>query len=530
MMSRLGSSLFFSLLSLSILLGNERVLAEDISLERWFCDQPNTSVKFSSEILNLNDSFCQKPPLPGNNGSVRVAGLSDAINLTKESPTVKSLDFSYYSTTLTSKAYYLKAFGPTFSLSNGALQASNSRSNSSYSYQQLNGSPSDASFSTSSSSYTQQLSLSPVLAVPLLNPQNINLARYYSKLSKSSAYSTTDEDLQQLTATLSNFVSLWIQKRVLQVSVDNLKASLEALDAAVGQYKVGLLAKPDLGSTLSTYRNYQASLLSAVSSYNSAYNSLANSMGIPPENLHMTSQALSGDALSPIVAYAVPAKSQLSSLVINNSSQIYAFVYQSQAYDRFADFYLSTYIPTFAIFASSSPSNSWNSFASSQSGTSQDQYQYNSSTSGSYSVGISFSWTLFDSFSAASLASSQKKLSLSNIQQARALAISKVQSAFTSLATYEALSLSTELLLNATRASLTAYNDTLYAIRAGFSDTTTLIQRLTQLNSNRLSYLSNLQSTLDSKINIAYLTRSGLFLDYNPYSLSYSLNISNIVK
>jgi outer membrane protein TolC len=502
----------------------------EFDLNAYFCDQNNVSVKFTSKVLSLAINNCTVPTLPSNNGPTKVASIDDAIYLTKNSPNVKALDFSYLSTKLTAKASYLSAFGPTLTLSGGSLSASNITTNYNYTYQVQGGRPSNSQVNTQESTYTKNFSITPLLQIPIFNPQNINLARYYTNLSKSSAYSTTDNDLIQISSTLTNYLNLWIQRRQLQVSIDNLKASLQALDASVGQYKVGLLAKPDLGSTYSTYKSYQASLLDSVSSYNTAYYSLTNSLGIQPENLELTPSALSDSALLAIINYSVPEKFKLRTLVLKNSSQLYADVYQSKASDRFADYYLSTYIPTFSILASTSPSYSQTTFKSSQSGRVTDQYDYNSSNSNSYAVGLSFSWTLFDSLSAATSASSQKKLSLSYIEQARALAISKIQSALSYLATYESYASSTALLQKATQASFGAYNLTLNAIRAGFSDTTTLVQRLNQLNSNRTSYLSSLQTALNAKINLAYLTRSGLYLDYNPYNLDYSSQILDILK
>jgi outer membrane protein TolC len=503
----------------------------DLNLDTLFCDQTNNSVKFTSQVLNLpvGDS-CIKPSLPSNNGAIKVSNLDDVVYLTKKSPSIKALDFSYLSTKLTEKASYLTAFGPQLKLSSGSLSVSNTTTNYNYNNQTRDGRPSNSPASTQDSTYTQSASITPLLSIPIFNPQNINLARYYSNLSKSSAYSTTDNDLTQISSALTNFLNLWIQSRQLQVSVDNLEASLQALAASVGQYKVGLLAKPDLGSTYSTYKSYQTSLLDSINSYNTSYNSLANSLGVQPDNIQLTPSALSDDALFSITNYVVPSKDKLRSLVLENSSQLYADIYQSRASDRFADYYLSTYLPTFSILASFSPSSSYSSFKSSQSGSVTEQYDYTSSSPSSYAVGLSFNWTLFDSLSAAASASSQKKLSLSYIEQARALAISKIQSALSSISTYESYTTSTVILLKSTQASLNAYNGTLYALRAGFSDTTTLVQRLNQLNSNRTSYLTSLQTALAAKINIAYLTRSGIYLNYNPYNLIYSSQFLDILK
>lgn len=501
------------------------------NLDSYFCDQNNNSVQSTLKILDLPSSAnCIKPSLPINNGPVKVSSIDDAVYLTKNSPSVKALDLSYEATELTAKASYLNAFGPQLTLSGGSLSASNIVTSYIYNYQVQNSQPSNSQVSIQDSTFTKNFSVTPLLSIPVFNLKNINLARYYSNLSKSSAYSTTDNDLTQISSALTNYVSLWIQKRQLQVSIVNLNASLQALSATIGQYKVGSLAKPDLASTYSTYKAYQASLLDSINNYNTSYFTLANSLGVQPDNLQLTQAALSDSALSSITSYIVPNKDQLRSLILENSSQLYADIYQSRASNRYADYYLSTYVPTFSVNVSTSPSYSQYSFKSLQSSSVTEQYNYNTSNPISYAVGVSFSWTLFDSFTAATNAASQRKQSLAYIEQARALAISKLQSGLSSSSAYDSYSASANLLLNATQVSLISYNGTLSAVRAGFSNITTLVQRLNQLNSNRSSYLTSFQTALNAKINLAYLTRSGLYFNYNPYNLNYSAQFLDVLK
>lgn len=531
-MIRLTHQLFFVILGLSCSANSSRSIELNAdNLESFLCDQNNYSVQATSKILDLStNGNCIKPILPTNIGSVKISSIDDAVYFTKNSPSVKALDLSYLVTQLTTKASFLSAFGPQLTLSGGSLSASNTITNYNYNYQINNSQPSNSQVNLQDSTYTKNFSVTPLFSIPVFNLQKINLARYYSNLSKSSAYSVTDNDLTQISSTLTNYVSLWIQKRQLQVSVDNLKASLQALAASVGQYKVGSLAKPDLASTFSSYKTYQASLLDSISSYNTSYFALANSIGVQPDNLQLSQAALSDSALSSITSYIIPNKDQLRDLILENSSQLYADIYQSKASDRYSAYFLSTYVPTFSINASTSPSFSQYSFQSSQSGSVTEQYDYKTNNPISYAVGLSFSWTLFDSLSAATSAASQRKQSLAYIEQARALSISKIQSAFSSFSTYDSYSASAALLLKATQLSLSSYNGTLNALRSGFSNTTTLVQRLNQLNSNRSSYLTSLQTALNAQINLAYLTRSGPYFNFNPYNLNYSIKFLDILK
>ena len=139
------------------------------------------------------------------------------------------------------------------------------------------------------------------------------------------------------------------------------------------------------------------------------------------------------------------------------------------------------------------------------------------------------SWKLFDSGADALAARSQRRTASATKESAKQSALNTVESSNQNYSDY--VNFSNELIASnqSISASQKAFYDTLIALKAGFSDVTTLVQRLSDYSSSMTGYTSNLSSLLSSVINIQSTTRSGYFKNMNPYNLSYSSSILDFV-
>lgn len=491
----------------------------------FLCDSNSRLVTSINTILALKPTCLTTEKLSTSTKYV-VNSLDDAVQLTKASPLIRSLDFSYIATKYTYKESLSKAFAPSFGIQAGSLSSALLKTKTSYNYSTLNGRPSNLKASDVSSTYTNQVSATPYFSQPVFQPQSILISKYYENISTSTAYSTTDTDLQQLLSSAQSFVNLWVSNKQIDVSLVNVKASLDALNATSAQYKVGLLAKPDLAAALSTYRTYQNSLVNSLQSFNTSFYSLASSIGVDARDLSVSPSAYSQN-LSNIVTFKGPYdKDSLKKLVVLNSSSIFSSVYEALGFQYFSKSYLAAYLPSFALVGTLSPNRSSSVYSETNNGNLVTAYTDTSSNlSSSSSIALTFNWLIFDSLANYYSSRQYKSTSQFYFEQAKNTAVTKTASSFSALEAYLFSLKSVELIASGISASQRSYYDTLLAVKAGFSDTTTLIQRLNTLNSQRSSYYSTLGSLLNSVLQLQYLTRLSFFRDFNPYNLPFSESI-----
>jgi len=489
------------------------------STSNYLCiDNSYPTILNAIKLIKLSAS-CSDYKIVDPAGPVKISDISDVINLTASSPAIKSSDFSYWATKINTKAYYLKAFGPTISMSGGRTYSYTGTSTAT-NITTNNGAPVNVQQNQVSLEPSWTNSIAPQINIPLFFPAQISLAKYYGAIEVSTAYSSTDADLQQYTSTLSSFLNLWVARQQLLIANQNIVSAIKSLDVTVSQYRLGLLAVPDVAQSLTNLRTYQSNSVSAILAYNSELFTLAGLLGFSPKSLTIEDSSFDDSSVAVLNRLPLPNISTLAQSAINNASQVYSTLLQAEAALKQSRYYLAQYIPSFGLAFGWAPSNEYLRYQVNSGGNTIQQYSQNVDT-WSNSISIGFSWNLFDSFSAATSAASQRKISEKYVQEAKYLAYQKIADAGSAYSQIKAYEAQLEQINQAIVAANISYNNTLTAVKAGFSDVTTLTQRLNQLTSAKSNYWSTYKQLLTSKINLSYLTRQGIFEKVNPYQLPF---------
>jgi len=490
-----------------------------LTTSNYLCiDNSNPTILNAIKLIKVASS-CSEYKIVDPKGPVTINGISDIIDLTASSPAIKSSDFSYWASKINTKAYYIQAFGPTASLSGGRTY-SYSGTSTNTNITTDSGAPTNEQRqeTTLQSSWTN--SVTPKITIPLFFPSQISLAKYYGSIEVSTAYSSTDSDLQQYTSTLTSFLNLWVARQQLLIANQNIISAIKSLDVTVSQYRLGLLAVPDVAQSLTNLRTYQSNSVTAILAYNSEIFTLAGLLGYSPESLAFEESSFDDSSIAALNRLAMPNIASLPQVAINNASQVYSILFQAEAAMRQSRYYLAQYVPSFGLVFGWAPSNEYLQYQALSNGNLIEQYSQRELNWGN-SISIGFNWNIFDSFSAATSAASQRKIASKYVENAKSIAYQKIADASSAFNQIQAYQAQLEQINQAIVAANISYKNTLTAVKAGFSDVTTLTQRLNQLTSSKSNYWSTYKELISAKINLSYLTRQGIFEKVNPYQLSF---------
>ncbi|UPM50346.1 TolC family protein [Synechococcus sp. A10-1-5-1] len=458
-------------------------------------------------------------------GDVSIDNLQDVLDLTKQSPAVISADFSYLASKDQQASFFIQAFAPTFSISSGSWSSIYSNSSTLTKPTPASGQPSITQRYSNSSAQEYSSSLSPTISVPLFDPYSINLAFYYRNLSFSTAYSSSSSDLSQFSNALTSSVDLWTAKNGILIAQKNVSSALTSFLSTYAQYELGALAIPDVAQSLNVLRQYQNNLSSSIESFNTYYAQLAANAGVPFGKLKLSPSFFSVQTVSKLASFPYGDLASLSRQSLVFSDQIYVDYYNFKSFQSQSRSYLSEYLPSFGLSFGWSPSSTYSYNTAGLAQYSGDPiintYSQTSNSTWGNSLAITFTWDFFDSGANAYLASSSKKNAIASRESAKQAALTVLQTASSNYSLFHNSSNQVAASLQSIDFSRRAYDDTLVALRAGFSNVTTLFQRLTEYSSALTSWNNQLRTLLASSVTLQYLSRDGYFEGIRPYQLVY---------
>jgi len=458
-------------------------------------------------------------------GDQSINNLQDVLDLTQQSPAVISADFSYLASKDQQASFFIQAFAPTFSISSGSWSSIYSNSSTLTKPTPASGQPAITQGYSTSSAQKYSSSLSPTISVPLFDPYSINLAFYYRNLSFSTAYSSSSSDLSQFSSALTSSIDLWIAKNGILIAQKNVSSALTSFLSTFAQYELGALAIPDVAQSLNVLRQYQNSLSSSVESFNTYYSQLATNAGVPFGKLKLSPSFFSVETVANLASFSYGDLASLSRQSLVFSDQIYVDYFNFKSYQSQSRSYLSEYLPSFGLSFGWSPSSTYSYNTAGLAQYSGDpivnSYSQTSNSMWGNSLAVTFTWDFFDSGANAYLAASSKKNAIASRESAKQAALTVLQSTSSNYSLFSNSSNQLAASLQSIDFSRRAYDDTLVALRAGFSNVTTLFQRLTDYSSALTSWNNQLRTLLASSVALQYLSRDGYFKDIRPYHLAY---------
>ena len=203
----------------------------------------------------------------------------------------------------------------------------------------------------------------------------------------------------------------------MSISESNIKYSIQALEATLGQYQVGLLAIPDVAQVLTQLRSYQANYSNSVNSYNTTLASFSSQVGIDPDNLVIPDSLPSVEgANQPFTLNNDDTRRQ--ALLVNDS--IRQYMQTANQYSFLRKSALSNYLPVITANASASGYNQYYTL-------NQTDYRTKGSTTEdsstllkyrTWQATLNFTWLIFDTLANKSLADSYNSKRESFKQQA----------------------------------------------------------------------------------------------------------------
>jgi outer membrane protein TolC len=446
-----------------------------------------------------------------NSDQFLIKGLPDVIRVARlNSPSIQSAIYSYDSAVFSNKYSWRTAIGFQISVSPFVPQ-----------WQGVTENYYDPTNKTSSYKYSYKTFNSGISAsLNILDLPSIFSAKASDSSRLSQASVTNSSALQTLTSAASSFIELWLYKQLLSISEANIKYSIQALNATVGQYQVGLLAIPDVAQVLTQLRSYQANYSSSVNSYNTSFANFCSQVGVRPDRIYIP------DQLPTVVGANTPFPLNISdtknqALLLNDT--IREYLQTSDQYANLSKSALSNYLPLITGNASNSGYNQYYTVDQTEFGrrTSSDESN-NLLKYRTWQATLNVTWLLFDTLANKSLADSYK----GKKDSYRQLALQQYQNVVSTADQYYSSYLSsmntTKLNQSALEAARKSYQETLIASQAGFSNTTALVQVLQQVASAQQSVAQSLASLYTSNSNLQSLTKSGVYENALPIPVNYS--------
>ena len=518
---------------------NPWVHKNNSSIKNWLCIDQIDEIRYALKLLSQSPICRKTPSLDKNFSNSGVSSISEIVKATLNAPAsqaeFKTVEASRYKI----KSSFASAFLPTLELTNSSIKRSDAQekiSSKITSYPPIIDSTTgyankpNWSYTETNSLIDPQYYASFALTIPIYKPYNIQYYAYYKSSDKASAFSSTASIDSQIKTSLQDAISLWVAYKQINMNQLNVIAAFESLVSTVGQYKIGSLAKPDVAESLSTLRSYQSSLASEYETYLSLFNSLSSQLGSQPSNFKINKDFFKVNFLDPLLNYERSLDSETLQTSIKNNNSIYNYLYLSSSYLDLGKSYLANYLPEISLslgysYTSDNESiktrnctSNWNCVLTSK----ENQI----TSTADPSISLNMTWTLFDSGSSYYQYKSNKKTAKSNFDLAVNTAYEAIESITTDFQKKSLLKDEIDFNYSSLSASIISYRETLVAYRAGFSDTTSLVQRLTSLVSARSSYLSSIKDQLENKIDIMASLRDGIYSDLNYFGLDYNQDLT----
>ena len=494
------------------------------------------SVQIAVQLLNQKYICRVTPTVEVTFSDTGISSMDEIVRRTILSPSsqadFKTVEASRYMV----NSSFASAFLPTLEVTDAFIENSDTKgkiSSKTKSYSSITGdliSDGSWTYEQTNTSSSPQYYTSFAFTLPIYNPYYIQYYSYYKSSGKANAFSATDSIDSNVETALTDAVSLWVSYKQIKMNKLNIIAAIESLDSTIGQFKIGSLALPDVAQSLSTLRSYQSELASEYETYFSAFNSLASQLGMKPSKLSLKHDFVEVSFLDPLLTYSPTFNSDTLQASVSNSNAVYNYLYLSSSYLDLGKSYLATYLPSISLslgynystnsetVKTSSCSSNWNCDLTSKA----DQF----SSSNDPSIALNFSWTLFDSGSAYYEYRSNKMTAESEFDNAINAAYEAIESISTDFQQQSFLDDEIDFSYSALSSIMLSYSETLLAYKAGFSDTTSLVQRLTALVSARSTFLSSVQEQLTNKLSIMQSLRDGIYSDSNYFELDYNQDLT----
>jgi outer membrane protein TolC len=464
-----------------------------------------------SQTICLPSVLVANPSPAINSGQFIITGLPDVVHVARlNSPSIQSAIYSYDSAIFSNKYSWRTAIGFQISLSPFVPQ-----------WQGVSENYYDPSNKTSTQDYSYKTLNSGISAsLNILDLPSIFSAKASDSSRLSQASVANASTLQTLTSAANSFIELWLYKQLLSISQANIKYAIQALNATVGQYQVGLLAIPDVAQVLTQLRSYQANYSDNVNSYNTSLATFCSQLGVSPDLVFIPDQLPTVEGVNVPFPLSI-ADTKKQAILLNDT--IREYIQTSSQYANLSKSALSNYLPQVTASASASGYNQHYTLNQTDYGRRTTSEESNNLLKyRTWQATVNISWLLFDTLANKSLADSYNSKKDSYQQ----LALQQYQNIDSTADQYYSAYLSalntTKLNQSALEAASKSYQETLIASQAGFSNTTALVQVLQQVASAQQSVAQSLASLYTSNSNLQSLTKSGVYKDSLPVSVNYS--------
>lgn len=380
----------------------------------------------------------------------------------------------------------------------------------------FNSSDNNSPFSSSTSTTSNFYQFTPGI---IINWTFLNLSRQPYIDSKFQAlkqqqYLYASAVRNQLLTVQTNYYEIQASAALIQYYKPLAENLLDEYILQLAQFDEGLI---DIGSLSQQRSQLFQTINQMIGFYDSLFSSsfaLAANIGVSSDSIFRPTDKLLASGNWPLSLEDTLVQAESS------SEDIFAAIAAVKEYDDLASYYIRQYLPTFSLYASSSITNNWGSTSESrfQNGQRIDSNRiplsYNNSTSSS--LGINFSWAIFDGGNNYYNSKSNREIANSN----RNNVLSEVNSVSEEVKSAYSLYISSRSQLTAASESLESAQISqevaLERFRVGVSDITTFIQTVQLYATAAVSYTDAVQNFNTS---LAQLYR---------YSASFPLDVAKV--
>ena len=337
-----------------------------------------------------------------------------------------------------------------------------------------------------------------------LSRQSLIESGFYALKQQQYLYAATVRD--QFLSVQQSYYNLQGSSLIIQYYFPLYENLIKQYSILKEQFASGLI---DIVTLSQTRSQLYLTLNQLIGYYNSLFDSSSNlsrNIGVSPDILFTPDSKLArtGDWNLSLQNSLISAE--------KSREEISAAMSAVKSSNQFSRYYIAQYLPTFSLYGSYSVNNNWGNSSSKNYYNKDSPAEYTSNTSTPYSyntrsiasIGLSFSWSIFDGGSNYFKSKRQDALAYQNLANAdgqKLLVSQQVRSAFS---IYKTSDLQEQLASNAFKSAQTASDASLYRFNAGVSDITTYIQTIQLFTSAASSYV---QALTDYNNSVAQLYR-----------------------